>query len=152
MKKPVFTFAIVCAVAFGFTACSGGDDAEGGDDNTEQQMDAIDDEKEDEEPEVEEVSPFGELEGMIGTWTADAATAGVDVSLTFGADGSFNQEMGPVKGEGTWEMVDSEHIKIVTQNTKGQTWLIKNLTESSVDVVWNPDAANPKTLPLKKAE
>jgi len=110
---------MVLSIAFGFTACSGEDDSEGNEENTEQEMDAVDDEKEEDAPQ-EEVSQFGNLEGLIGHWTVDAKTAGVKVDLIFGEDGSFKQEMGPVKGDGTWKVIDDEHINIVTQKYKGR--------------------------------
>ncbi|XOV69176.1 MAG: hypothetical protein ACFHU9_08305 [Fluviicola sp.] len=150
MRKPIFTFAIVCATAFSFVACSNNDDAEGSDDNTTQELN--DSETETEDVKEEEPSPFGNFEEIIGVWHVDAATAGMDVTLTFKEDGSFLQDMGPVQGQGTWEVVDDEHIKIVTQNTKeeGQTWLIENLTGDSFELTWNPESAKPNTLPMQR--
>lgn len=104
-----------------------------------------------EEP-VETENNYGNFDALVGAWTVDAATAGVKTDLTFGEDFSFTQKMGVVNGEGTWEVVDAEHIKIVTQNTTGQVWRVTDLTENSVNICWNPDSDKPKILPMEKVQ
>jgi hypothetical protein len=61
----------------------------------------------------EPVSLLGNFQGLVGEWTVDAKTAGVKLDLVFNQDGSFKQMMGQVNGDGTWEVVDEEHVKIV---------------------------------------
>lgn len=104
------------------------------------------------EVEEEQASLFGNFDGLIGEWTVDAATAGVKMDLTFGNDGSFKQAMGTVNQTGTWEVVDDTHVKVITQNTKGQTWLITDLTNASVNICWNPDSPKPKTIPMQRVK
>lgn len=113
------------------------------------QEEVIDEPKEEEK---EEESPLGAFQGLVGSWTVDAATAGVQLDLTFTEEGGFTQKMGTLNGEGNWEIVDDEHIKISTQHTKGQTWLITDLTENSVNICWNPDKPDPKTIPMERVK
>ena len=104
------------------------------------------------EAEIKEdkASLFGNFDGLIGKWTVDAATAGVKMDLTFNEDGSFKQVMGTINQTGTWEVVDDTHVKVTTPNTKGQTWLITELTDASVNICWNPDSPKPKTIPMRR--
>ena len=93
----------------------------------------------------------GALGGILGEWTVDAATAGLQMDLRFNDDGSFWHSMGGQEAEGTWEMVDDDHIKIVTPNVpNGQTWLISNLNDSGVEICWNPESNDPKTIPFQR--
>ena len=104
-----------------------------------------------EAPEKQE-SKLGKYEGLQGKWTVDAATAGAQIDLTFNEDGSFAQKMGPVDFQnGTWTIVDDEHINIITPNTKaeGQKWKVTELTESSVNLTWNLER-KPMTLPMTR--
>ncbi|MCF8297792.1 MAG: hypothetical protein K9J13_09640 [Saprospiraceae bacterium] len=101
---------------------------------------------------AEEASPLGNFAGLVGEWTVDAATAGVQMDLTFGEDGSFKQLMGEINQDGTWEIIDENHVKVVTPNTKGQTWLVTELTEESVNICWNPDKPEPKTIPMQRVK
>lgn len=151
MKKHFLTLSLLTLITFGFVACSGEaeTDAEG-DENTSEQV--VEEEEEPEIEEEQEESPFGNMEGLIGNWTVDAATAGVQMDLSFGEDGSFTQKMGTVNGEGTWEVIDDEHINIVTQNTRGSKCKITDLTETSFNLIWNTESANPKTIPMQRAD
>ena len=153
MKKPIYTFTLVGIIAFGMTACSGNskDEQDGTTDGTEQIDENMDKEEPQEEPQEEE-STLGNFEALVGDWTVDAATAGVQMDLTFGEDMSFSQNMGAVNGEGTWEIVDETHIKIFTQNTKGQTWEITDLNAEGMKVNWKPDAPNPKIIPMTRVK
>jgi len=150
MKKTILTIALFSFGFFGMTSCSseGSNEAEDTENNTE-----VEAETEEEEPEPEEeVSALGNFEGLVGEWTIDAATAGVQLDLTFGEDGSFAQKMGEINATGTWEVVSEDRIKLVTQNTKGQEWLVTDLTETTVNVCWNPDKPNPKTMPMQRVK
>lgn len=98
---------------------------------------------------------LGNFSGLVGNWTVDAKTAGMKMDISFTQEGGYKQVMDskePIVNEGTWEVVDDKHIKIVTPNSKGQTWLITDLTESSVNVCWNPESAKPLTLPLQRVK
>lgn len=152
MKKPIYTFALVGIIALGMTACS----SESGDEqdlveNEAEQIDQYEEKEEQEEP-LEEENLLGNFKNLAGKWTVDAATAGIQMDLMFGEDMSFIQKMGAVNGEGTWEIVDETHIKIVTQNTKGQTWQITDLTDDEMKVNWKPDAPNPKIIPMTRVK
>ena len=105
----------------------------------------------DETPQEEE-NTLGNFEGLVGDWTVDAATAGVQMDLTFGKDMSFVQKMGTINGEGTWEIIDETHIRIVTQNTKGQNWEITDLTTDQMKLNWKPDSPNPKIIPMNRVK
>lgn len=107
-----------------------------------------------EEPAPAPESKLGAYEGLLGNWTVDAATAGVKMDISFTEDGTFNQSMGENhKQSGTWEVVDDQHIKIVTPGAKnGQTWMVTDLTDKSVNVCWNPNSDKPKTIPFQRAD
>ncbi len=145
MKKTVLPIALsILMIAF-FTACSDGTQNKKNEDSTNTEIAS------EQEQEVEE-SPLGNFSILVGEWTVDAATAGVQLDLIFGDDGSFNQKMGEINADGTWEVVDEEHIKILTPNTTGQTWLVTNLTETTVSFCWNPDSPKPKTIPMERVK
>lgn len=152
MKKTYLTSALTIVLALGFNACSGdtNEDNEEVANNTE----VVDEQEEQpEETDMEEESPLGNFAQIVGNWTVDAATAGVKMDLSFSEEGVFTQKMGEINQEGTWEVVDEDHLKVTTPNTKnGQTWLVSNLTESTVDICWNPDSAKPKTLPMQRVK
>lgn len=101
--------------------------------------------------EVEETNDLGVYEGFLGSWYADAATAGVRIELTFNEDGTFAQVMGPENQEGKWVIVDDEHINITTPNTSadGQKWKVSDLTENDVVLTWNLDK-KPIAIPMKR--
>lgn len=145
MKTVLYIGLCICLFAT-FTACSETTETT---DNSEQ---TTDQEVVNEEPEeIEDESPFGNLSKLVGEWTADAATAGVKLDLTFGEDGSFNQSMGPIKAAGTWTQIDDQHINVTTPNTnaEGQKWKVSNLTENTVNFTWNMEN-NPKTIPMTR--
>jgi hypothetical protein len=151
MIKSIIKITVALSVFATFTACSGSAE----DVDVDALVDEISEEisEPEEEEEVEE-SPYGPLQGIIGEWTADAATAGVKIDLTFNEDGSFAQSMGPDhQQEGNWVKVDDEHINITTPNTNegGQKWKVSNLTEETVDFTWNLDK-NPKTIPMMRVQ
>lgn len=150
MKKSFLTITLSLLIASTITSCSNETEKEENEsENTTEQVEQS--EPEHVEP-IEEESTLGSFESLVGEWTVDAATAGVKMNLTFNEDGSFKQIMGQVNGNGTWEVVDNEQIKIVTQNTKGQTWKITDITETSVNMCWNPDKPNPKTIPMQRVK
>jgi hypothetical protein len=98
-------------------------------------------------------SELGNFAGLIGNWTVDAETAGLRMDISFTEDGKFHQKMGESHEQsGTWEVVDDQHVKIVTPSTKGQTWLVTELTDEGVNICWNPESDDPKTIPFQKAE
>lgn len=151
MKKTYLTTALTLVLAMGFTSCSSeADENVESTDNTE----VTENQEEPKEEEIEEVeSPLGYFSDLVGEWTVDAATAGIKMDLTFNEDGSFNQKMGEINADGTWEVAGEKSIKVTTPNAKdGQTWLVSNLTETSVDICWNPDNPNPKTLPMERVK
>lgn len=145
IKSVLKTSLIICSFA-AFTACSEStentESTEGSEETTSQEIS--------EEP-VEE-SPFGNFANLAGEWTVDAATAGIKMDLTFGDDGSFKQSMGPIQASGTWKTVDDEHVNIVTENTSdaGQTWKVADLTDTGVNITWNPGEAKEKTIPMTR--
>ena len=150
MKNSFLTITLSLLISLTFTSCSNETDKkENESENTTEQVEQS--EPEEVEPIVEE-STLGSFENLVGEWTVDAATAGVKMNLTFNEDGSFKQVMGQVNGNGTWEVVDDEHIKIVTQNTKGQTWKVTDISETGVNICWNPDKPNPKTIPMQRVK
>lgn len=101
----------------------------------------------------EPASKLGNFETLLGNWTVDAATAGLQMDISFTEDGKFHQKMGELSEQsGTWEIVDEQHIKVVTPSTKGQTWLVTNLSNEGVSICWNPDSDDPKTIPFQRAE
>jgi hypothetical protein len=152
MKKAILTIALFSFAVFTFTACSSEvtNEAEEVESDTEVEAETVEQESAP-EPE-EEVSVLGNFEGLVGEWTVDAATAGVRMDLTFGEDGTFSQKMGAVNASGTWEVISDERIKLVTQNTTGQEWLVTDLTETTVNICWNPDKPSPKTIPMQRAK
>ncbi len=94
---------------------------------------------------------LGAWNNLVGSWTIDAKTAGIQLDLTFNKDGSFVQKMGQINGEGTWEIMDAEYILVTTQNAKkGQRWKITDLTKDGVNICWNPESNKPKTLPMQR--
>jgi hypothetical protein len=152
MKKTILkTTLSICLVA-GVASCAETETDEPTDNETTSEIVIEEPEAPEEVEEIVEESAFGNLAGLVGSWTVDAATAGVKMDLTFGEDGSFKQVMGTVNGEGTWEMIDDEHVNIVTQNTKGQKWKITELTENGVNLCWNPDNPKPKTIPMQRVK
>ena len=120
-------------------------------DDSTNQVEKVQEVEANKEQQIEE-SNLGSFKGLVGEWSVDAAMAGVKMDLIFGEDGSFKQMMGQINGEGTWEVLDDEFVKIVTQNTKGQTWKITDLTENSVNMCWNPESPNPKTIPMQRVK
>ena len=98
-------------------------------------------------------SALGNYETLLGNWTVDAETAGLQIDISFTEDGKFHQKMGEHSEQsGTWEVVDEQHIKVVTPSTKGQTWLISDLSNDGVSICWNPDSDDPKTIPFQRAD
>jgi hypothetical protein len=148
IKSVLKTSLAICAFA-AFTACSENNETT---DSSQESEETVQEVSEPEE-EVEE-SPFGNLAELVGEWTVDAATAGIKMDLTFGEDGSFTQSMGPVQGAGTWKRVDDEHVNIVTQNTnaEGQTWKVSGLTDTGVNLTWNPGEPKEKTIPMTRVQ
>ena len=152
MKKPFIATVFLFFLTLGITSCSGDAPQEENESANNTEV-SVEQEQEETEPEVVEPESTSEnFSELVGDWTIDAATAGIQMDLSFGEDGSFSQKMGAVNGEGTWEVVDEEHIKIVTQNTTGQTWKVTDLTETTVNICWNPEAAKPKTLPMERVK
>ena len=148
MKKSTLTITLSLLVSLVFISCSNEtENTPNESENTTEQV-----ETEQTVSIIEEESPLGKFKELVGMWTVDAKTAGVKMDLTFGEDGSFKQNMGQVKGEGTWEALDEEHVNIVTQNTTGQKWKITDLTKNSVNLCWNPDKPNPKTIPMQRVK
>jgi len=150
MKKSTSIIAILSFALISFSACtnpSANETTEAGDNAAVEEAVA----EEVEEVPVQE-SALGNFKDLVGKWTIDAATAGVQMDLSFGEDGSFTQKMGQINATGTWEVIDGEHIKIVTENTKGQTWLVTGLADKTVDICWNPDSPKPKTLPMQRVD
>ena len=147
MKKPLFIPTLLLSFLLAFTACDGENTSE-----TNDNVDSVATNVENETPKPE--SKWGNFAGLVGEWNIDAETAGVETTFIFGEDGSFKQDMGVVQGEGTWEVIDEEHIKIVTQNTseEGQTWLVTELAEATVNVCWNPEDPEPKVLPMSRVQ
>jgi hypothetical protein len=84
--------------------------------------------------EVVSVINLGNCEGLVGSWTVDAASAGIQLDLSFGEDGSFTPLMGTEQAEGQWEVVDDELISIVSTLTEGQKMNISELTEESMSL------------------
>ena len=120
-------------------------------DQTNEETESTSTETEQTEVVEEPTSTLGNYETLLGNWTVDAATAGMQMNISFTEDGKFHQEMGEnIVQDGTWEIVDEQHIKIITPNTKGQTWLITNLSNDGVNVCWNPDSDKPKTIPFQR--
>ena len=115
-------------------ACSGGENGNGND-----------------PAEVATSNQLGAYENLVGDWFVDAATAGTDVYLSFGADGSFSHEMADVKGTGSWKVINDEFIEVesTTQRTP-KKWRISELDRNTVDICWNPESAKPKTIPFKR--
>lgn len=94
---------------------------------------------------------LGAFEALVGKWTIDAATAGVQLDLTFGADGSFRQQMGEMDASGTWSVKDDTHILVETENTtEPHVWEVTDLTAHSVNISWNPDSPQMKILPMQR--
>ena len=154
MLKTTFKTLVGICVISAFASCT--ETAEEPTQTEEQQQEETV-EQEETTPEPEEIveeSPFGNFSGLVGTWTVDAQTAGVQLDLTFGEDGSFKQSMGTIQATGTWSRVDEEHINVVTQNTsaKGQTWKVADLTEETVNFTWNITSPKPKTIPMARAK
>jgi hypothetical protein len=147
MKSQTVNVSLVLLLLSGLISCAGEPEV----DSTKSENSTEQIEQEPTEA-SEPVSLLGNFQGLVGEWTVDAKTAGVKLDLVFNQDGSFKQMMGQVNGDGTWEVVDEEHVKIVTQNTPGQTWKISELTANSVNLCWNPDNPNPKTFPMERVK
>lgn len=98
---------------------------------------------------VEEVNnPYPEL---MGKWTCDAATAGVQVDMELKEDGSMWWSMAGNEQNGTWEPSGENMIKVVIPTAPdGQLWEVKDLTNESVGICWNPTADKPKTIPFTR--
>gem|GEM_PF-1065584 len=152
MKRHTLLPAIIIGLTFGFASCNENSSEETN--GTEVSETGNEEENETPEPQhEEEVSPLGNFEALVGTWSVDAATAGLAMTITLNEDGSFSHTMGDIAADGTWEVVDDEHIMIVTPNVEnGQKWLVTDLTDASVNICWNPDSADPKTIPFQRAE
>lgn len=166
MKK--FTFILCCfaLISFGLFSCSNSAEKEAASSNetTEESggeaaagnlaEEPIEEPVEEiaEEESSEEESSLGAFKGLVGEWTVDAETAGIRMDISFGADGTYKQSMGTSKSNGTWEIIDDQHLIIVTQNTKGQKWRVSELDESGVNICWNPDSEKPKTIPFTRVK
>jgi hypothetical protein len=95
--------------------------------------------------------PVAAVEYFIGSWTVDAATAGIQMDLTLRADGSLSQKMGEQEQIGSWVQIDKNHLRITSTGApKGQTWEIVKSTTDELDICWNPDSDQPKTIPFKR--
>lgn len=164
MKKFTRILSCFALLSFGLFACSTSAEKEAatpnqvkeesrgeeavGDLEKETPKEAIEEIVEEESSEKE--SALGAFKGLVGEWTVDAETAGIRMDISFGADGTYKQSMGTSKSNGTWEIIDDQHLIIVTQNTKGQKWRVSELNETGVNICWNPDSEKPKTIPFTR--
>ncbi len=150
MKTKNTLFTIATASLFVFASCGQNADKTSESDKTETNETT---KSESASSEPESKSQLGNFETLVGNWTVDAATAGLQMDISFTDDGQFHQKMGESHNQsGTWEIVDDQHIKIVTPSTEGQTWLVTDLNDESVNICWNPDSEKPKTIPFQRAE
>lgn len=135
---------IILTFIFFAVACSNPAEEE-----TNQSEVAIEETSEPAEAVVEEVAnPYSDL---MGKWTCDAATAGVQVDMELKDDGSMWMSMAGNEQSGTWEANSENMIKVTTTNApNGQIWEVKNLTSESVDICWNPSSDKPKTIPFSR--
>jgi len=152
MKKTILSATLFISLLAVFSSCSEDVITETDDQEQQEDLDMTPHESQQELVEEEQVSPLGNFSELVGEWTVDEATAGVKMVITFGEDGSLSQVMGPVNGLGTWKIVDEKHIIIATQNTKGQTWEVTDITDSGVNICWNPESAKPKVIPMKRVQ
>lgn len=89
---------------------------------------------------VEEENSLGKHAGIVGKWHVDAATAGVELSLGFTAEGEFSQKMGDIVANGNWEVIDDDYIEIVSNLTEGQKVKVSNLTAKTATFTWYPSS------------
>ncbi len=148
MKKTLLTTTLSLALLLGLNACAS--DTKVAEKSPDGNYEAAAPEPDD--TPIEEESPLGNYSGLVGTWTIDAATAGLKTDFTFNEDGSFHQLMGQIDQTGTWEIVDDTHIKVTTKKGKGKNWRVTDLNTSTVDICWNPDSPKPKTLHMQRSQ
>lgn len=142
-----WTFPVVVFTIFSLVACNG--DAG----NTTREDHEVDQHELTQEEEETASSRLGAFEALVGKWTIDAATAGVQLDLTFGEDGSFRQQMGEMDASGTWSVKDDTNILVETENTtEPHVWEVTDLTAGSVNISWNPDSPQKKVLPMQRAD
>lgn len=91
------------------------------------------------------------VESILGEWTCDAATAGVQIDINIKDDGSIFQKTGANETIQRYVALDGDRLQLI--NEKGetfQTWEVKNITENSMDVCWNPESPDPKSIPYTR--
>lgn len=91
------------------------------------------------------------VESILGEWTCDAATTGVQIAINIKDDGSIFQKVGVNETIQRYVALDGDRLQLI--NEKGetfQTWEVKNITKNSMDVCWNPESPDPKTIPYTR--
>ena len=88
--------------------------------------------------ETKEVTTPEKSHAIIGNWRADAKDAGIEITISFDQSGTFTQNMGEQKQEGTWEIINENQIKIDTENLKnGQIWELSNVNSDKIKVAFS---------------
>ena len=91
---------------------------------------------------VENKSP---IQHLLGTWYADAETAGAYIEMTLKEGGEMDYEIAGQKDIRTYEILTDSSLQVGTQ-----VWTFSNVTTTNADVSWKSKRGLGKTIPFTK--
>jgi hypothetical protein len=103
-------------------------------------------------PSPEETMDIAPIANFMGKWTVDATTAGAQIDLDV-APGKFNMTMAGSSKDFTYTILEDGSLNVEGETLrKPQRWVLKELSDESVGICWNPDSDKPKTIPFTRPE
>ena len=93
----------------------------------------------------EEVKEKLPIQNLLGTWFADAETAGAYIEMTLKEGGAMDYEIAGQKDERTYEIINDSMLQVGTQ-----VWTFSNVTNTNADVSWKSKNRLGKTIPFTK--
>jgi len=93
----------------------------------------------------EEVKEKLPIQDLLGTWFADAETAGAYIEMTLKEGGAMDYEIAGQKDERTYEIINDSMLQVGTQ-----VWTFSNVTNTNADVSWKSKSGLGKTIPFTK--
>jgi len=143
MKKII----IVAIIPFFIGACSGESKDSSASHGDEQET--HDEEVKDAKKEQTPSNSF--LSSIVGEWTCDAATAGVQIDLEIKDDGTIVENLGGTIIDLKYEVISDNSLKVVNKDpNQGQTWEFTEIESNSMKMCWNPESDKPKTIPFTR--
>lgn len=106
--------------------------------------------------EQENPEPVDSKKLLLGSWyhTSDVNGTQFEVQLTLNEDGTYIQSMSGTPMNGTWEVLDDEHIVVKSEfirNPEGQKWQIVKSTSDELHINWNVDKGDPMIMEFKRS-